>query len=225
MASRTFQQLKTSAPTEATSLTEAVSWLKENTRQNFDETLAIHVHLGIDPSKSDQTVRGTVTFPAGAIKQQKITVFTEDATQQKQATEAGATQAGGEELINQIKQTGTIEADVTIATPAIMPKVAPIARTLGPLGLMPNPKTGTVTDDPVSAIKDLMGGKTSFKMDQQGNLHLAVAKASWDQEKIEANITAFLSTLKELKPASTKGEFIKSITLTSTMSPGIKITA
>jgi len=224
MRSKHYQQLKKSAPTETVNLDEAISWLKENTGQKFDATIELHFHLGIDPAKSDQMVRGQVNLPAGAISQPNIVVFTDDSKQQKAVLASGAKQAGGEEVVKEIASSGHLEADVTIATPSMMPKVAQIAKVLGPKGLMPNPKTGTVTDEPEATLQDLLGGKVSFKMDQQGNIHQAVAKTSWEADKIKDNTTAFINAVKGAKPDTAKGEFIKSISIKSTMSPAIRIT-
>jgi len=151
-------------------------------------------------------------------------VFTEDIATQKKATEAGAKRVGGDELIKDIEETGKLDADITIATPSMMPKIAAVAKVLGPKGLMPNPKTGTVSDDPVAVVKELLGGKLSFKMDQLGNLHQALAKVSWDADKISSNVEAFIQAVKDARPASTKGELILTISLKSTMSPAIRLT-
>lgn len=224
MRSKTYQSIKAKAPVEAVDLSTALAFLKEQARSSFDETVEVHIYLGIDPSKSDQAVRGTVMLPAGAVKQQNIIVFTDDAKLQKELAESGVT-SGGQELIDQIAQDGSLDADITIATPDMMPKVAKIAKILGPKGLMPNPKTGTVTPSPLQAVKDQQSGQVSFKMDQQGNVHQALGKLSWDPDKIIANTQAFLTAVKSARPATAKGEFMRSITLKSTMSPAIRLTA
>ena len=224
MRSRAYQNIKGETPTSAVDIPTAVAFLKEHSRASFDETVEIHVHLGIDPNKSEQTVRGTVTLPAGAAKQQKIVVFTSDPVQQKEALTAGARQAGGEELIDAIATSKGLDADITIATPELMPQVAKIAKILGPKGLMPSPKTGTVTPDPVSATRARGAGQMSFKMDKQGNIHASLGKISWDQNKIINNIQAFLEAVRSARPAAAKGEFFRSLTLKSTMSPSIRIT-
>lgn len=224
MRSKTYQAIKDKAPQEPVDISTAVSFLQEDASRKFDETVEIHIRLGVDSKKSEQTVRGTVTLPAGAAKQQKIVVFTSDPVQQKEVLTAGARQSGGEELINAIADSGALDADITIATPELMPKVAEIARILGPKGLMPSPKTGTVTPDPVSATRALQSGRVSFKMDQQGNIHASLGKISWDKKKIISNIQAFLEAVKSVRPAAAKGEFFRSLTLKSTMSPSIRIT-
>lgn len=223
MRSKSYQQMKKSAPAQAVSLEDAVSWLKENTTTKFDSTVEVHVRLGVDSQKSDQMVRGQIVLPAGAVTKPVIVVFTDSAAQQKEVIAAGAAAAGGIELINQIKTDGSLRADITISTPAMMPKVAQIAKVLGPQGLMPNPKTGTVTEQPSAVIGELLAGKISFKMDQLGNIHQAVGKVSWDADKIILNAKVFLEAVKAAKPSASRGEFFKSVSLKSTMSPSLPL--
>ncbi len=223
MHSKQYQAIKSKAPVEPVDIKTAIKFIKENSRKGFDETVEVHVHLNINPSKSDQMVRGSVSLPAGSPKKQKIVVFTEDPTQQKDSLSGGAAQSGGEELIKEIINNKSLDADITIATPDMMPKVAKAAKILGPKGLMPNPKTGTVSPDPVSVVKDLLSGKLSFKMDQLGNIHQSLAKVSWDEEKIISNAEAFFQALKSSRPEAAKGELIRAVTIKSTMSPAIKI--
>ena len=224
MRSKAYQAIKEKVPVEAVDISTAVAFLKENARSSFDETIEMHIHLGIDPSKSDQMVRGTAQLPAGAVKQQSIVVFTDDAKLQKELAKSGVT-SGGQELIDQIVQDGSLDADITIATPDMMSNVAKAAKILGPRGLMPNPKTGTVTPDPASAVKALQSGQVSFKMDQQGNIHVAVGKVSWKQDKIVANAQELINTVTSARPAAAKGEFIHTTSLKSTMSPAIRLAA
>lgn len=224
MRSKTYQVIKQKAPEEPVDISTAVSFLKENTRGKFDETVEVHIHLGIDPSKSNQAVRGTVMLPAGAVKRQNIVVFTDDPAQQKELNELVA-QAGGQELIDQITKDGSLDADITIATPNLMSKVAKIAKILGPKGLMPNPKTNTITPDPASVVQSLQSGQISFKMDQQGNIHSAIGKINWDKEKIVANAKEFIKAVRNARPSAAKGEFIRNISLKSTMSPAIRLAA
>jgi large subunit ribosomal protein L1 len=223
MRSKQYQSIKTKAPTEAVDITSAVAFIKENARKGFDETVEVHVNLNINSSKSDQMVRGSISLPAGSPKKQKIVVFTEDSTQQKDSLAGGAAQSGGEELINEIIKNKSLDADITIATPDMMPKVAKAAKILGPKGLMPNPKTGTVSPEPIKVVKELLSGKASFKMDQLGNVHQPIAKVSWDEEKIVSNAEAFLQALNSARPDSAKGELIRNISIKSTMSPAISI--
>lgn len=188
----------------------AVKQLKEQPKRKFDETVEVHVHLGVDPQKSDQSVRGSVSFPSGAPKQKKVVVIKNDAASEK--------------LLKDIEVSGSLDADIVVATPDMMPKIAKVARILGPKGLMPNPKTGTVSSNPDEVVKELAGGKVSFKMDQLGNIHEAVGKVSWDAAKIEANVQALLEAVRAVRPASAKGEFLKKIVVKSTMSPAIHVT-
>lgn len=224
MRSKTYRAVKEKLPATGANIADAVVALKEHPRR-FDETVEVHVRLGIDPKKSDQMVRGTVQLPAGTAKAKRVAVFTEDPAKQAAAKEAGASVVGGAEVISDIEGTGTIDADVCVATPDMMPKIAKVARILGPKGLMPNPKTGTVSPDPAAAVRELMGGKVSFKMDQLGNIHESVAKLSWEADKISANVSALLDAIRAAKPTAAKGQFIRSVTLKSTMSPGIRVQA
>lgn len=223
--SHVSQQNNNDSPTNAVDIPTAVDFLKSHTRPTFDETIEIHIHLGIDPQRSEQMVRGEVVLPSGAPKKKRIAVFAETETQQAAAKKAGAVVVGGDELIKTIQDQGALDADIAVATPTMMRKIAKIARILGPRGLMPNPKTGTVSPDPAKVVKELTGGKLSFKMDQLGNIHEALAKVSWDADKISSNASVFIEAVKQNKPAAAKGKFIHSITLASTMSPGIKIIA
>ena len=223
MSGKFLKQVKTKAPAEAVDLITAAQFLKDNARKTFLETIELHVHLGVNASKSDQMVRGSVVLPGGAPKQKRIAVITNDAKVAAAAKEAGAAIVGGDDLIEQIAKENKLDTDVTIATPDMMPKIAKVARILGPQGLMPNPKTGTVTPDPASAIQELAGGKLSFKMDQQGNIHEAVGKADWETDKIVANAQALIDAIRQNRPATAKGELIKRVTLSSSMGPGIKV--
>jgi large subunit ribosomal protein L1 len=222
MHGKIYKATKEKAPTTLVDLATAVAFLKEQARKNFDETVELHINLGVDPQKSDQMVRASVQLPSGPAKQQRVAVFAE-APEQAKAKEAGATIVGGEELIENVAKAGSLDADIVIATPAFMPKIAKVARILGPQGLMPNPKTGTVTPDPAAVVRELQGGKLSFKMDQLGNIHLSVGKISWDAEKIQANIQALVDVVKAARPKTMKGQLIRSCTIATTMSPGIKV--
>lgn len=221
--SRAYQAVKEKAPQEVVSVTEAVEFIKANPAAKFDETVELHVRLGIDPTKSDQMVRGSVVLPHGTPKQKKVVVFTDDKDKQSAAKAAGASEVGGQELIDRIAADGGLDADVTVASPDMMPKVAKIAKILGPKGLMPNPKTGTVTPDVEAAVKDLAAGKVAFKMDQLGNVHEGVAKVSWDTEKTAENIHALLEAITAARPAAQKGEYIAQVFVASTMGPSVRI--
>lgn len=222
MAGKYYKNAREKLPTTASDVTAAVTALKEQARKSFDETVELHLHLGIDYSKSDQTVRTTVQLPAGSPKQKKIAVFVEP-DMQAEVRSAGAAIVGGEELIEEVLKSGALDADAVIATPAFMPKIARIARILGPKGLMPNPKTGTVTLKPTAAIKELLGGKLSLRMDQLGNIHEAVGKTSWETEKIVSNVEALVEAIKAARPASMKGQLIKTCSLKTTMSPAVRV--
>ena len=210
-------------PKEAVGLQEAVTFLKSNSGAKFDETIELHVRLGIDTAKSEQTVKGSAQLPSGSVSKKHVTVFTSGEARQADAKAAGANVVGGEELIATVAEKGTLDTDIVIATPEMMPQLAKIARILGPKGLMPNPKVGTVTKDVAETIAALLGGKISFKMDQSGNIHEPVGKVSWDAEKTVANIEALIEAIRAARPVTAKGQFIHSVTVCSTMSPGVSV--
>jgi large subunit ribosomal protein L1 len=205
------------------SVEEALELVKKTATTKFDSSVEVHVRLGIDPRKSDQQVRGTVTLPHGTGKTKKIAVFALNPDAETNAKEAGADFVYGEEDIANIARTGKIEFDVAVATPDAMPKLAKIAKILGPRGLMPSPKNETVTPNVRKAIDALKGGRVAFKNDDTGNVHQVIGKASFDQEKLLENYSAFLDALRRNKPSNSKGQFLKSISLASTMGPGIKV--
>ncbi len=206
-------------------LGEAIKFLKENKIAKFDETVEVHIKTTIDPKKSDQQVRGTVDLPYGTGKAKKIMVIT--ATKNKEAQLAGADMVAGEELIDKIKSGKAFEGknrfDILVATPEIMSKLAPVAKILGPKGLMPNPKTETVTTKIKETIEALKKGKAAFKNDKAGNIHQAVGKLSFDETKIIKNIKAFINSVEKIKPKTVKGKLIANITLSSTMGVGLKV--
>lgn len=209
-------------PTKLYSPAEALELVKKTSKTKFDASVEVHCKLGIDASKSDQTVRTTVTFPHGTGKSKRIAAFV-DSTQESVAQEAGADIVGGEALINEIASSGKIDFDVAIATPGVMPRLAKIAKILGPKGLMPNPKSDTVTTDVKKTIGELKRGKVTFKNDDTGNVHQIIGKVSFDTAKLLENFQTFLEALRRSKPASSKGVFMKSCTLTSTMGPPIRV--
>jgi len=208
--------------TKAYSIDEAIKLVKETSNVKFDASVEIHANLGINPKKSDQQLRATVVLPHGTGKTVKIAAFV-DANSEKDAKEAGADFVYSEEDIKKIKTTQKIEFDIAVANPEMMPKLASIARILGPKGIMPNPKTGTVDKNVKKMIEDLKKGKTSFKNDDTSNIHQIVGKISFEDSKLKENLEVFMETLKKIKPASTKGTYIKSLFLTSSMGPSIKI--
>ena len=206
---------------KAYSLTEASALVKEITNAKFDASVDIDVRLGVDPRKANQMVRGVVSLPNGTGKQVRVLALcTPD--QEAAATEAGADYVGLDEYIDKIKG-GWTDVDVIITQPAIMGKIGALGRVLGPRGLMPNPKSGTVTTDVAKAVKEVKQGKIDFKVDKYGIVHTSVGKVSFTPEQIAQNAKEFISTLIKLKPTTAKGTYVKSIYLSSTMSAGIKI--
>jgi large subunit ribosomal protein L1 len=204
-------------------VTEAVKILQDAEKAKFDETVEAHVRVNIDASKSEQHIRGTVNLPHGSGKSVKVAVFSTDEKKLKEAKTAKAEITGGESLINEIKTKKNIDCDVIVATPDIMPKLAQIARILGPKGLMPNPKNETVTQDVKKVVEELKKGKVNFKNDKTANIHAPIGKLSFKAKDLEENFKALLDEIKKNKPEKTKGKFLKSITLTSTMGLGLRI--
>lgn len=208
---------------KAYSLAEASDLVKEVSTTNFDASVDVCVRLGVDPRKANQMVRGTVALPHGTGKDIKVLVLcTPD--KEEEAKEAGADYVGLDEYIDKIKG-GWTDIDVIITMPAVMGKVGALGRILGPRGLMPNPKTGTVTMDVAKAVTEVKAGKIDFKVDKYGIIHASVGKASFDSVKIQENITELIQTLIKMKPSSAKGTYIKSVYLTATMSPSIQVDA
>ena len=202
-------------------LSEACDLVKEVTFTKFDSSVELHVNLGVDPRKANQMVRGVVTLPNGTGKQTRVLVLcTPD--KETEAKEAGADFVGLDEYIEKIKG-GWTDVDVIICTPSVMAKVGVIGRILGPRGLMPNPKTGTVTMDVANAVKEVKAGKIDFKVDKTGIVHAAIGKVSFTGEQICQNATELLSAILKLKPANLKGTYLKAVSICSTMSPGIHV--
>jgi large subunit ribosomal protein L1 len=200
---------------------EAVDLAKECSFAKFDETVDIAVRLGVDPRHADQMVRGTVVLPNGLGKTVKVLVFAKG-EKVKEALDAGADYAGGDELVDKIKD-GWIDFDKTVATPDMMGSVGKIGKVLGPRGLMPNAKLGTVTFDVQKVVKEIKAGKVDFRVEKTGIVHAPMGKISFGQEKLLQNISAFMDTLVRLKPAAAKGTYLKGIAISTTMSPGIQI--
>jgi large subunit ribosomal protein L1 len=200
---------------------EALELARSLASKNFDESIEAAIRLGVDPRKADQMVRGTVALPAGTGKDIRVAVFAQgDAA--AAATAAGAEFVGADDLAAQIEG-GMLDFDVTIATPDLMPLVGRLGRVLGPRGLMPNPKTGTVTPDPAKAVGEFKGGKVEYRTDRFGNVHVLVGKASFDIEALEQNFAAVVDELNKAKPAAAKGKYFRKVTVSSTMGPGIRI--
>ncbi len=202
------------------SLKQALEAIKEAGFAKFDETVEIAVNLGVDPRHAEQMVRGTVVLPHGRGRQVKVLVFAKG-DKEKEAKDAGADFVGADELMEKVKG-GWFGFDVAIATPDIMSSVGKLGRILGPRGLMPNPKTDTVTFDVARAVEEFKAGKIEFRVDKAGILHAPVGKVSFDINKLEENVQAFLETVVRLKPAASKGQYIKGVALSSTMGPGVK---
>jgi len=204
------------------SLSEAVDLLKKMPVTKFDAAVEAHFNLGVDVKQANQQVRGSVVLPHGLGKQKRVAVFCgEDKV--KAAKEAGAVVAGGEELIKEIQTTGRCDFDIAVATPEMMRLLAPVAKILGQKGLMPNPKTETITPDVVSAVKQLGQGKVNFKLDSTGNLHQMVGKISFDAAKLVENIMVLVEAVKKAKPAAAKGTYIRSFTLCTSMGPSLRV--
>jgi large subunit ribosomal protein L1 len=200
---------------------EAVRLAKETSPTKFDATVEVALRLGVDPRKADQMVRGTVNLPHGTGKSPRVAVFASGA-KADEATAAGADIVGSDDLIAQI-QGGFLDFDAAVATPDQMAKVGRIARILGPRGLMPNPKTGTVTMDIGRAVGDIKGGKINFRVDKQSNLHLVIGKASFTEEQLAENYAAVLDEILRAKPSAAKGRYLKKITFSTTMGPGVPV--
>ena len=209
-------------PKKAYAPAEAIELAKKTSTTKFDGSVEVHLNLGIDVKKSDQAVRSTLVLPHSIGKSKKVAAFV-TGEKEKDAKEAGADLIGGEELIEEIARTGKIDFDVAVATPDMMPKMAKVAKVLGPRGLMPNPKTDTVGTNVKKMVEELKKGKVAFKNDSTGNVHQMIGKVSLDTAQLVENFTAFVDAIKKNKPASAKGTFIKNVTITSTMGPGIKV--
>ena len=216
-----YRAIAKAAPKAPVSVEEAVKFIKAHPgSKKFDETLDVYMRLGVDIRKTDTPVRGTVKLPAGSGKKVKVAVFA-GGEHADQAREAGADFVGLDDLIDKVTKEGWSDFDVAIATTEAMKSVRKCARVLGPRGLMPNPKTGTVTDDPATAVKDAKAGKVDFRMDKTGNVAVIAGKLSFDADKLVANVNAVIEAIQSARPATVKGVFIKSLTLASTMGVGV----
>src|SRR5690606_19090684 len=200
---------------------EAIGLAKETSSTKYDATVEVALRLGVDPRKADQLVRGTVNLPNGTGKTARVLVFA-NADKAEAAREAGADFVGGDELIEKVAG-GWLDFDAVVATPDMMGKVGRLGRVLGPRSLMPNPKTGTVTPDVAKAVNDIKGGKIEFRADRHSNLHFIIGKASFSEVQLAENYAAALDEVLRLKPASSKGRYIKKITVSTTMGPGIQV--
>jgi len=203
------------------SLVEAVDLVKSLASAGFDESVELAVRLGVDPRQADQMVRGTVALPAGTGKDVRVAVFAAGEAAQE-ARDAGADLVGADDLAAQV-EAGKFDFDVAIATPDMMPLVGRLGRALGPRGLMPNPKTGTVTTDVGRAVTEFKGGKVEYRTDRYGNIHVPIGKVSFEPAALETNFRALLDELNRAKPSSAKGRYIRKITVSSTMGPGVRV--
>lgn len=201
---------------------EAISLVKKNATAKFDETIELHIRTGCDGRHADQQIRGAVVLPNGTGKTVKVLVFAKGA-KADEAQAAGADFVGGEELIPRIQNDGWLDFDVVVATPDMMGVVGRLGRVLGPKGLMPNPKAGTVTMDVTKAIDDIKAGKIEYRLDKANIIHVPVGKASFTEEQLVENFNALMGAINKAKPAAVKGAYLKSVTLTSTMGPGVKV--
>lgn len=203
-------------------LHEAIALARATARAKFDETVELAVRLGVDPRKADQNVRGTVVLPHGTGKTVRVAVFAKG-EKAREAEAAGADVVGGEELVKRISEEGWLEFDKAIATPDMMGLVGRLGKILGPRGLMPNPKVGTVTMDVARAVQELKGGKVEYRVDRAGNVHVPVGKISFSEQHLVDNAAALLDSLVRAKPASAKGSYLLNVTVSTTMGPGIRV--
>lgn len=201
---------------------EAIALVKKNASAKFDETIELHIKTGCDSKYAEQQIRGSVVLPAGTGKKVKILVFAKDA-KADEAKAAGADYVGSDEFVTKIQSEGWLDFDAVVATPDMMGTVGKLAKILGPKGLMPNPKTGTVTPDVTKIIGELKAGKVEYRLDKQNLIHCPLGKASFDDQKLQDNFDALMSAIVKARPQSLKGTFLKSITLASTMGPGVRL--
>ena len=221
--SKRMKDLKTQVnPETVYPVAEALELVKKTSTVKFDAAVEVHVKLGIDPKKTDQQIRATVVLPHGTGKTKKVAAFV-GPNDEADAKAAGADFIYGEEEIKKIKDTGKVEFDIAVATPEMMPKLAVAARVLGPKGLMPNPKTGTVDKNVKKMVEELKKGKIAFKNDDGANIHQVIGKVSFDDKNLLENLEAFLDALKKAKPQGAKGTYIKGLFLTSSMGPSVKV--
>ncbi|QOY37517.1 50S ribosomal protein L1 [Anaerobacillus isosaccharinicus] len=207
--------------TKAYPIEEAIELVKKTSVASFDETVEVAFRLGVDPKKADQQIRGAVVLPHGTGKVQRVLVFAKG-EKAKEAQAAGADYVGDEDYINKISQ-GWFDFDVVVATPDMMGQVGKLGRVLGPKGLMPNPKTGTVTFEVDRAVNEIKAGKIEYRVDKAGNVHAPIGKVSFDTDKLKENLTTVIETLIKVKPAAAKGTYMKNIAIASTMGPGVKL--
>lgn len=209
------------AEKEFFTIDEAIPILLQTAKTKFDATCEVHMNLGIDPKQADQQLRGTLTMPHGTGKKLRVIAIVSD-EKVKEAKDAGAVEAGGEDLIEKIND-GWLDFDIVVAMPSMMKQIGKVAKTLGQKGLMPNPKSGTVTDDIGETVGEIMKGKIEYRNDKQANLHNIFGKVSFGDEKLKENLKSYIKTIVDIKPSGVKGVYIKSITLATSMGPGIPL--
>lgn len=219
--SRRYKEAAQKVTKEAMSLTDAVKRLKEFKAPKFDQSVEIVMLLGIDPRQADQLIRGAISLPNGIGKSKRVIAFCDD-SEAAAAKEAGAVEAGSDELVDKVAG-GWLDFDVAIASPKVMGKVGKLGRVLGPQGKMPSPKNGTVTPDVATAVSEFAAGKVEFRNDAGGNVHALVGKLSFDDDKLIGNIKAFMEHIEKMKPASSKGTYVKKVCLSATMSPSVAV--
>lgn len=220
-AGKRYKNIEKKAENKAYALSDAVKFLKENGSCKFDETVEVAINLNVDPRSADQNIRGMVSMPEGTGKTVRVAVFAKGAVADA-AKEAGADYVGADDLADKIKD-GSIELDMCIASPDMMGVVGRLGKILGPKGLMPNPKLGTVTPNVAAAIKNAKAGQVEYRLDKDGIVHAGICKLSFDQAKIESNLKAYIGAVVRAKPASVKGSYLKSVTISSTMGVGLKL--
>lgn len=221
--SKRYRESAKKAPEDTVALSKAVEILKTFKTTKFDESVEIHIRLGIDPKQADQLVRGSFVLPHGIGKSKRVVVFAKG-DNANAAKAAGADEVGAEDLAKKIKD-GWTDFDVCIATPDMMGLVGPLGKVLGPRGLMPSPRAGTVSNDVTTTVKEYKAGKIEFRNDDGGNVHAVVGKMSFDAKKLEENISAFIERINSLRPSSIKGTYVRTIAICGTMSPGVRIAA
>jgi large subunit ribosomal protein L1 len=224
MAGKKHREVAAKVERRIYALAEAVPFLQANRVSKFDETVEIHLNLGVDPRHADQMVRGTVVLPHGLGRKKRVLVIAQG-DKAREAQEAGADIVGGEEIVDKIQKENWLDFDAVVSTPDMMRHVGKLGKVLGPRGLMPNPKTGTVTADVVQAVREIKAGKVEFRVDKGGVVHAPVGKLSFDTEKLVENASSLISAVVKAKPSAAKGTYVKKVSVCSTMSPALQLDA